>query len=843
MLHNSFLRVTFFLSFLFFITGCASSQYAPANISYSENSAVNQYSDSRINPALISRSKDFDLVHTKLDLSLNWQDEFVFGKALLQLKPYFYEQDILELDAKLLSIQSIDLLTPEGKQHLEYSYDGLKLIIELDRVYRRGELFQIEIEYRSANRKEVVNNAVVSDQRGFYFIDPHDTDSLKPTQFWTQGETEHNSRWFPTIDAPNEKTTQELLITIEDKFLTLSNGVKRSSSIHADGTRTDHWVLDSPHSAYLFSLIVGEFSVTTTMVDDIPLEYAVEKEYSDYAKDIFKNTPEMIRFFSTKFNYPFPWPKYSQVAVRDFVAGAMENTTVSTFMEDVQVDSRTLKDYNWDYIIAHELTHQWFGDLVTCESWSNLALNEGFAEYGEYLWNEYKYGKDEADFQFVENLETYLEEAKESKHELIRNNASDPEDMFNAHSYQKAGQVIHMLRNFVGDEAFFESLSIYLKENEFASVEIEHLRLSFEKVTGQDLNWFFDQWFFTKGHPILNISHIYESDTLAVKFEQIQDFSQSTIFRLPLYMDIFLDSTSLSIPIILESGSEIYKLYLPERPKAVVINDSHLLAEVYHSKSQDEWANQYLRSENYVNREQAIIEVMSFDAVASVSSKMAIEKALRDSHHKIRQYALEYYTEFSEHVNEETLAQIISLTNDKNSDVKATALFFLANKDYKKYELIIKESLQDSSYLVLGTALTILLEYDLQYFEKASTKYQKLNDLNVIIPLATQKQSISNQYDWFISKLVRLRTADLFYFLQYFNAYLITASEAERERGVAYLSHLTADHHNEEVNLVAFQGLLFLSELPSAKSEIRKILNTDRGKVYREQFNAFIVEP
>lgn len=844
MFHNSILRSVFFLKLLFLVAGCGSSRYAPTtNSSFLANANQSRLDNAPLNPALISRSIDFDLVHTKLDLSLNWKEEFIHGTATLQLKPYFYEQVVLVLDAKLLTVQSVNLLTTSGKENLNYNYDGLKLTIDLDRTYNRGELFQIEIEYRSANRAEVDSNKVDFKQRGFYFIDPHDADSLKPTQFWTQGETEHNSRWFPTIDAPNEKTTQEILLTIEDNYQSFSNGVKKSSTKHTNGTRTDHWVLDLPHSAYLFSLVVGEFSITTSTSGEIPLEYIVEQEYSEYAKDIFKNTPEMIRFFSEKFNYPFPWPKYSQVAVRDFVAGAMENTSLSTFMEQVQVNSRTLKDYNWDYIIAHELTHQWFGDLVTCESWSNLALNEGFAEYGEYLWNEYKYGKDEADFQFLENLETYLEEANETKYELIRTNASDPEDMFNAHSYQKAGRVLHMLRNFVGDDAFFESISLYLHSNEYSSVEIEQLRLSFEKVTGQDLNWFFDQWFFTKGHPILNISHSYQSDTLELRFDQVQDVSQSAIFRLPFYINVLLDSTWLSIPIILESATEVFKLQLPNRPKSVLVDDSHLLAEVYHNKSAEEWAYQYSKAINYVHREQAILELMNLEGEKSNLSKATIQQALHDPHYKIKQYAVEYYTEYPDQVNNEALVQITNLSNDENSDVKSVVLFFLATIDYTKYKLFIEKSLNDSSYLVLGTALTILLEYDLPFFEKIYTSYENMTDLNVIIPIAAHKQSLPVQYDWFIDKLVRLRTAELFYFLQYFNAYLISANITEREQGVAYLAQLVATHPNEEVKLIAFQGLLFLSEMSSAKNEIKNILNSENGKSYTDLFNAFIVEP
>jgi aminopeptidase N len=193
------------------------------------------------------------------------------------------------------------------------------------------------------------------------------------------------------------------------------------------------------------------------------------------------------------------------VVVRDFVSGAMENTSASTFMEAVQSTQRELIDKSWDDIIAHELFHQWFGDLVTIESWANLPLNESFANYAQYLWDEYKYGKDEADYQAFREKQQYLYESTRKQEPMIRFEYKKPDDMFDSHSYAKGGRILHMLRRLVGDEAFFESLKEYLHQNAFQNTEIHHLRLAFEKVTGKDLNWFFNQWFLLPGHPELVI--------------------------------------------------------------------------------------------------------------------------------------------------------------------------------------------------------------------------------------------------------------------------------------------------------------------------------------------------
>src|SRR5690606_4973139 len=270
---------------------------------------------------------------------------------------------------------------------------------------------------------------------------------------------------------------------------------------NGDGTRTDHWVLDQPHAPYLAAIVVGEFAEVKDTVDQLPLRYIVEMEFEQGARKVFRHTPEMVRFFSENLGVAFPWPNYDQIVVRDFVSGAMENTTASIFMEALNLDEREAIDSEWDYIIAHELFHQWFGNLVTLESWANLPLNEAFADYSEYLWMEHHEGMDPADMHHVRSLEDYFSEAEEKQVDLIRYYYDTGEDMFDHHSYAKGGRVLHMLRKYLGDEAFFASLNLYLTKHAYSSVEIHDLRMAFEEVSGRDMNWFFNQWFMASGHP------------------------------------------------------------------------------------------------------------------------------------------------------------------------------------------------------------------------------------------------------------------------------------------------------------------------------------------------------
>ncbi|MEM8909604.1 MAG: M1 family metallopeptidase, partial [Bacteroidota bacterium] len=440
-------------------------------------------------PYAPSFTLDNDLLHTILDLRFNWAEELVYGKATLKLQPWFYPTNQVRLDAKDFDFHSITLVGEQ--EQLKYDYDGSQIIIYLGKTFTRTEQYELLIDYtaRPSRMGGQGGSAAITSDQGLFFINPKGEEPDKPTQIWTLGETEWNSRWFPTIDKPNERCTQEMYLTVEDKYQTLSNGLMLSSTKNADGTRTDYYKMDQPHAPYLFMITIGEFAVEKESWEGIPLEYYVEHDYKESAKNIFAHTPEMLTFFSKITGVKFPWPKYSQVVVRDFVSGAMENTTGVTFGDFVQKTNRELIDNHNDGIVAHELFHHWFGDYVTCESWSNLTMNEGFANYSEYLWFEHKYGVDDADRHRQSEMRGYLEStATGGAHPLIHFGVADKEDMFDAHSYNKGGLVLHMLRNYIGDDAFFATLEKYLKDNAYAAVEAHDLRLVTEEVCGQDFN-------------------------------------------------------------------------------------------------------------------------------------------------------------------------------------------------------------------------------------------------------------------------------------------------------------------------------------------------------------------
>ncbi|MCS7296602.1 MAG: M1 family metallopeptidase [Bacteroidia bacterium] len=463
----------------------------------------------------------WQLIHTELSLSLDWERQQIPGEAQIFLRPYFAPQKELILDAKAFQIEELRLLRPSLGKIISYTYDTMKLYIELDRYYTAQETIGIYIRYRACPEKiGSGGSTAIGGRKGGYFINPTGSRPCVPRQFWTQGEPEAASAWFPTIDSPNQKSTQKLCITIDDSLVSLSNGLLISQKKLANGQRQDCWELKQPHAPYLFALVVGPFQIIKDTWRGKEVSYYMEPKWAPHAKSIFGKTPQMIEFFSNKLGVDYPWPKYSQVIVRDFVSGAMENTTAVIHGDMLFYDGAQAVTENREEVIAHELFHHWFGNLVTCESWAQLPLNESFADYAEYLWLEHAYGEEVAEEHRRQAFFTYLAQSQTKRVPLIRYDYGDPMNMFDAYSYQKGGLTLHLLRQLTGDSAFFLSLRLYLTANAYGTADIDHLRHAFEKVTGQDWTWFFDQHFHRSDKVRLLVVGEQRGDTAFISIKQ-----------------------------------------------------------------------------------------------------------------------------------------------------------------------------------------------------------------------------------------------------------------------------------------------------------------------------------
>jgi len=259
-----------------------------------------------------SNTKNFDLIHTKLAVQFNWDKAYMYGKAEITLVPHFYTQKQLVLDARGMDLHKVQLMTTQNDlptfTDLVYDYKNDKITINLPTPYTKTDTIQIFVDYTSKPNelKEGGSSAITSD-KGLYFINEKGEDKGKPMQIWTQGETQSNSAWFPTIDSPNQKSTEEIAITVNEKYKTLSNGILSHSELNGDGTRTDFWEQNMKHAPYLFMMTIGDFEVVKDKWRDIEVNYYVEKEYAPYTQEIFGLTSEMLELFITKLGVDYPW--------------------------------------------------------------------------------------------------------------------------------------------------------------------------------------------------------------------------------------------------------------------------------------------------------------------------------------------------------------------------------------------------------------------------------------------------------------------------------------------------------------------------------------------------------
>ena len=766
-------------------------------------------------PYQATATRSMDLLHMDLDLSFDWENQQVMGKAKLRLTPYFYPQKIVALDAQDFEFGRVARIHNGQLETLSYRYDEQEIQIYLPEELTVGDTVELEINYVAfPDRNSGGGSAAISDTKGLYFIDPMDTVPGKPTMLWTQGETQHSSKWFPTIDRPNERLTHNIWLTVPDSMVSISNGRLVRQQKLGNGLRKDHWEMNLPHAPYLVAIAVGDFIKVTASHGDLPLGYYVEKGFEKGAAKVFASTPEMISYFESRLGVPFPWQKYDQIVVRDFVSGAMENTTASIFMEELLLDEREALDSEWDYIIAHELFHQWFGDLVTAESWSNLTLNEAFANYSEYLWNEKRYGQDQADLKLVVEKEGYFAEAEMDPKKLIRFNYADAEDLFDAHSYNKGGLVLHMLRRQLGDAAFFKGLNLYLTQHAFQAVEAHDLRLAMEQISGQDLNGFFNQWFFAKGHPELAIEVDYsQPENLLLRFSQVQDSFEYPVFQLPITVSWYegevrktkiVQLTTAQQEVALENGYPISLVYVNEGHETVMKG------------------NQVMSNAHYLQQfKESQLGVARFEALDSLASREATEElvlvlplAIQDSFAAIRERGLSLLQGGEQW--KETLAELEEkiyrlAEEDPNNKVRAGALEVLTEWNPSGYRGAFTRLARDPSYLVAGAALMGLARVadpvmELSWMET----FERETNFRMSVGLAEYylKNKVLGKGPWFEQTFSKLSGEGLYYFMGYYGSYFMDVEVSEKDKALRQLVAVLEFNSKDYLRLGAFQTLL-----------------------------------
>jgi aminopeptidase N len=511
------------------------------------------------------RSRPFTLRHLFLDLALDVEHERVTGSATLDVERLSATAERLELDAVAFDIQGVELAVKSGFEAVAYDYDGDKLSIALPTGKSECKL---RVTYAATPK------------RGLYFLSPDEKVKNRPRQVWSQCQDEDARYWFPCLDKPHVKMTTELRVAVPSGWIALSNGEPREVKRPAGKKPwVYHFALEQPHPAYLVTLVAGELSV----IEDtparlgrrsVPVTYYVPPRRKADVKRSLGETPRMIELFSQLTGVPFPWKRYSQVVVSDFIFGGMENTTATTLYEHVLLDERAAVDVSSNDLVAHELAHQWFGDYVTCRDWSHGWLNEGFATFFEHLERESRLGRDEYDWGVAGDIDSYLNEANgRYARAIVCRDYQAPIDLFDRHLYEKGGLVLHMLRRELGDEVFWHGVRRYLEAHAHGIVETNDLMRALEAASGTSLERFFDSWVYRPGHPDLRVKVSYEDGLLSVHVKQKHKTGDVAVFAFPLEILVKTKSGELERhrKEVTEANDTLV-VRLPERPAFVVFD-------------------------------------------------------------------------------------------------------------------------------------------------------------------------------------------------------------------------------------------------------------------------------
>jgi len=511
------------------------------------------------------RSRPYGLKHLFLDLTLDIANKGVHGSATLDFERLAADAGRLVLDAVAFDIQRVELVSGDSAAPAAYDYDGDRLSVDVQGK-RRGKL---RVTYAATPR------------RGLYFLAPDAQVKDRPRQVWSQCQDEDARYWFPCLDKPHVKMTSAVRVAVPPGWVALSNG--EPGPVTKPKGRGRPWVyefaMNQPHPAYLVTLVAGELAAVedrpaTVEKRKIPVTYFVPaKRKKDVARSL-GDTPRMLELFSERTGVPYPFSRYSQVVVSDFIFGGMENTTATTLYEHVLLDERAALDVSSHDLVAHELAHQWFGDFVTCRDWSHGWLNEGFATFFEHIERESRLGRDEYDYGVSGDLDAYLAEAGgRYQRPIVCRDYQEPIDLFDRHLYEKGGLVLHMLRRELGDEAFWEGVRLYLERHAHGIVETNDLMRALEEASGRSLERFFDQWVYRPGHPDLRVKIGYEDGLVTVEVKQKQRGNDVATFAFELELLVKTRSGALERrrKLVTET-TDTFVMALPERPRFVVFD-------------------------------------------------------------------------------------------------------------------------------------------------------------------------------------------------------------------------------------------------------------------------------
>jgi aminopeptidase N len=640
-----------------------------------------------------ARSREYDLQHSKVALRFNLEQKKVIGDVTHTVSLLREGLDKVSFDSAGLQIQSVKVNRNEAK----FETTDKKLIVDLPKAGKIGEKYEVEIKYEGKPTK------------GLYFILPDKDYPNRPKQIWTQGESEDTRYYLPTYDYPNDRLTTETILTVPADWMTVSNGKLISTTDAGGGMKTWTWRESQPSSTYLFVVVAGEFAEVKDSWRNIPVTYYAPKDRADRLAVNYSWTPAMIELFSKKLRVDYPWEKYAQSMVDDFVAGGMENSSATINAASSLRHPKLVPEYptDEDGLISHELGHQWFGDLVTTKDWGNIWLNEGFATFMEYMWTEAHFGKEQADYDRWEAARDWFAQRNLYAKPIVRYDFDDSSE-FDQNVYAKGAWVLYMLRHELGEDAFYAGLKHYLEVNRGKNVVTADLTKAIEEATHTNVDQFFDQWVYGAGAPKFEISYNYDAEKkqVALTVKQTQKVEGRVgLFRVLADVEITNASGPKLYPVVVSKAAETFTFPSESAPQMVIFDKgTQVLKTMEFKKEKKEWLVQLKNAGELGDRADAAVALGMLkgddEAVA------ALGEALRnDKTRGVREVAAEALGELGSPAAAKQLLN--ALEGATEPELRATIIetlgTFKENTEITaKLEVIAKE---DASYRARAEAL------------------------------------------------------------------------------------------------------------------------------------------
>jgi aminopeptidase N len=653
-----------------------------------------------------ARSRDYDLQHSKIVLRFDTAQKQVTGDVTHSLAILRNNTARISFDSVALNIHSVTVNRAAAK----FETTETKLFVTLPAAAKAGQKFEVEITYDGKPTK------------GAYFILPDAAYPKRPIQIFTQGESEDTRYYLPTYDYPNDRLTTETIITVPAAWTTVANGKLLSVTSAGAGMKTWTWKESFPSSTYLITAVAGEFDELKDSWRGIPVNYYAPKGRGDRLAVNYSRTPAMMELFSKKFGVDYPWEKYDQIMVDDFVAGGMENSSATTNTAESLVNPKLVPEYvsNQDDLISHELAHQWFGDLVTCKAWSDIWLNEGFATFGETIWNENQYGKDWADYNRWRAARAWFHETSLYNKPIVRHDFAEDSDEFDGNAYGKAGWVIDMLRYQLGEPAFYAGLQRYLESNRGKNALTSDFAKAIEEATHTNIDQFLLQWIYGAGAPKLDIHYAYDDTAhqIALTVRQTQQQQGRVgIFRVPVEVEVTTATGVKLYPVAIgkdpSADTDVFTLPSQSAPLMVLFDKgAHVLKSADFHKEKKEWLYQLRNAAELADRADAVqaLSKIQNDDEATAAIAYAV---LNDKAWGLRTIAIEALGHVNSPLSTKLLLEALDKSESPSPDGPLLARYAIvtalgSSKDPAVAAKLDAIARDDSSYRARAAALEAL---------------------------------------------------------------------------------------------------------------------------------------